>query len=107
MYQLYPTTTPHTHDSSPFPLHVDNRPLDMHLESKFTLHRSHNKPPLLFAHKLIHIRRPIRTTLTQIVHTIAYLIQFLRPLVELARRPGSPSLLTLNIGIGRGRVRRV
>jgi hypothetical protein len=76
----------------------------MHLEPEFTLHRSHNKPPLLFAHKLIHIPRPIRTTLTQIIHTIAHLIQFLRPFVELTRRPGTPSLLTLDIGIGSGRV---
>jgi hypothetical protein len=65
------------------------------LKPKLTLHRPHNEPPLLLAHKLTHIIRPPRTIRRQIIHIVRHRIQFLRALVERARRPRAPAFVGL------------
>jgi hypothetical protein len=66
-----------------------------HLKPKLTLHRPHNKPPLLFAHKLTHIIRPPRTIRRQVIHIVRHRIQLLGALVERARRPRAPPFVGL------------
>lgn len=55
-----------------------------HSKPKLALHSPQYKPPLLLIHKLIYIFRPSCTILLQVIHTIAYYIQFLGAFAELS-----------------------
>lgn len=74
-------------------LHLRHLYFKFTLKPKLTLHRPHNQSPLLLAHKLVHIIRPARTIIGQVVHAFAHLIQSLGALVELARRPCAPAFV--------------